>query len=239
MPHFKRLIRLSGLALIASTIVSHILVDQPEKLLGSALRSAVCRPSLERALEFQSGWYWRLCIASHTLSLSDRGLTHTEHPRERLGGRRVGRVDDNFYYCHDASGDVIQVPAGFKTDFASIPFFISWLFDSQGDHQEAGVVHDWLYAVGEKSEKRSRATADLVFRDMLAESRVNIVKRNVMYVAVRVAGFQFYNSGPTYPSWDTTWTIAKTPKPKTAVVEVLLQCQAFNEKYGLLGTARQ
>lgn len=39
------------------------------------------------------------------------------------------------------------VPAGFMTDFASIPWFARWMFRSTGaPYQRAAVMHDWLYS---------------------------------------------------------------------------------------------
>lgn len=50
--------------------------------------------------------------------------------------------------------DTITVPAGFVTDYSSIPWFGRWLVRwSKVD--VAGVVHDYLYQVGGMSRKRA------------------------------------------------------------------------------------
>lgn len=40
---------------------------------------------------------------------------------------------------------VIDVPAGFITDFASIPFPVSLFLKPDGPWAKAGALHDWLY----------------------------------------------------------------------------------------------
>lgn len=77
----------------------------------------------------------------------------------------------------------IIVPAGFKTDFASVlrlPFMF-WLF---GDTAHASaVVHDWL--VEQKTVSWRRA-ADIFLEAMKAEG-VGLARRTCMYWAVRLA----------------------------------------------------
>lgn len=41
----------------------------------------------------------------------------------------------------------------FVSDFASVPFFVSWLVKPFGAHAEAAVLHDWLYAKGDHDDK--------------------------------------------------------------------------------------
>jgi len=43
------------------------------------------------------------------------------------------------------SGNVIDVPIGFQTDFASVPRPLWWLFAPWGTYGNAAVIHDWLY----------------------------------------------------------------------------------------------
>ena len=40
---------------------------------------------------------------------------------------------------------VVIVPAGYKTDFASVPPHLWGVFPSIGRHNHAAVIHDWLY----------------------------------------------------------------------------------------------
>lgn len=78
------------------------------------------------------------------------------------------------------------VPAGFSTDFASIPRIL-WpiIGPPYGRHSKAAVVHDWLYS----TEHVTRARADRAFRDIMRECGVGFLRRWVMWLGVRVGGW--------------------------------------------------
>jgi len=107
----------------------------------------------------------------------------------RREGRRVAVLIEDWLYCYPSTGDVFLVPRGYETDFASIPKIARWAVNPFGNHAEAAVVHDWLYAVGEPGKRKD---ADQVFRFAMKEQGVNIVRRNVMYRAVRRGGEKAY-----------------------------------------------
>lgn len=109
----------------------------------------------------------------------------------RRSGRRVAVLTDDWLYCYPESGEVFLVPRGYETDFASIPPGARWLINPFGNHAEAAVVHDWLYAVGEKD---NRLEADEIFRFAMKESGVNIARRNLMFQAVRKGGEKSYGA---------------------------------------------
>ena len=48
-------------------------------------------------------------------------------------------------YRLPGSKDIIKVPVGFKTDFASVPRAMRWLITGQDDTRKPAVVHDYLY----------------------------------------------------------------------------------------------
>ena len=81
----------------------------------------------------------------------------------------------------------IQVPAGFETDFASIPRFARVLIPKLGKYNKAAVVHDYLY----QSDKSplTRKQADKCFLDGMRDLGVAKWKRTLMYWAVRIGGF--------------------------------------------------
>jgi hypothetical protein len=59
-------------------------------------------------------------------------------------------------------GELLTVPAGFKTDFASVPR-IGVIYAALGNKaHRAAVLHDWLYTVG--GTESDRAYADNVLR---------------------------------------------------------------------------
>ena len=82
----------------------------------------------------------------------------------------------------------IIVPAGFVTDFASVPRapLTYWLFGGVGD--EAAVVHDFLYEKG----MMPRELADEVYGEALTACGVAAWRRAAMVAAVRVFGARRY-----------------------------------------------
>jgi hypothetical protein len=79
----------------------------------------------------------------------------------------------------------IEIPAGFGTDFASVPRALHWIVDRIGGHTEAAVVHDWLYW----AQRTSRANADEIFYRLLRLSGCGRVKSLAMWAAVRSGGW--------------------------------------------------
>jgi hypothetical protein len=98
--------------------------------------------------------------------------------------------------------DHFEIPAGFVTDFASVPRILWSILPPYGEHTEAAVVHDWLYSVrplvatgrfvgGSLEHRRiSRADADGIFRRIMRERGVGFVRRWVMYLGVRLGGWR-------------------------------------------------
>jgi hypothetical protein len=84
----------------------------------------------------------------------------------------------------DAGGVEYVVPAGFETDFASVPRFLWRIIPPWGEYSRAAVVHDYLYRNG----IGTRAKADEAFRSLMQHLRVSWWKRNAMYAAVRLFG---------------------------------------------------
>ena len=99
--------------------------------------------------------------------------------------------------------DQFLVPAGFTTDFASIPRIFQGLIPKHGRFDAAAIVHDYLYNVqplvlhsnpnpGSFSLEYVRITrkeADGVFRRIMKELGVGWTRRNLMYRAVRLGGW--------------------------------------------------
>lgn len=79
----------------------------------------------------------------------------------------------------------LVVPAGFATDFASIPRPAQGFLNAVNDVAPAAVVHDFLYVAG---VFESRAVADRVFLDALAANGVGWMRRRILWAAVRLGG---------------------------------------------------
>lgn len=103
-------------------------------------------------------------------------------------GRVTARLLQPFDYWPVSGGEAIAVPAGFVTDFASVPRGFWNLEPPLGDAAKAAVVHDYLYWTKGLGGRYSRAKADRIFRDALATLGVPLWKRTLLWAAVRVGG---------------------------------------------------
>ena len=96
--------------------------------------------------------------------------------------------------------DTFTVPAGFQTDLASIPRYMTWLVPVAGVQDRAAIVHDWLcgsLAFAYSHNKASGSTVaravpvasavdtDGIFRRILRELGVGAVRRWLMWTGVR------------------------------------------------------
>lgn len=106
---------------------------------------------------------------------------------ELLGDRETWRLLEPFAY-RDPDHGLIEVPAGFATDFASVPRLpLTFALLGQYGHA-AAVLHDWLYGAG----KLSREAADRVFLNALRSSGIARWRAWLMWAGVRVGGASRY-----------------------------------------------
>ncbi len=147
-----------------------------------------------------------------------------EKGARRDGFRRVAVITEDYYYCYPLTRQVIRVPRGFETDFASIPIWVSAVFNPIGEDAEAAVVHDWLYAVGEKGQ---REQADSIFLYAMQQAHVPPLQSKMMYEAVRAGGAGAYGAPSEWRFVDpeTEKPVRAPKKPSTAVVATLRQCE--------------
>lgn len=89
-----------------------------------------------------------------------------------------------YYVGEEGSDDAITVPAGFVTDFASIPRWLWSIFPPAGAWAKASVIHDYLY----RTQTRTKAEADHIFLEAMEVLGVGWFKRRLMYRAVRWFG---------------------------------------------------
>ena len=116
-------------------------------------------------------------------------------------GVRRFALDETYAYLYDATCEVIVVPEGFLTDFASIPGLARALFNP-ADYAEASLVHDWLYAAGATGDEPARKKADDIFRAMLKESAFSGWKVSAIYRSVRMGGKKGFGLDGDYAFWD-------------------------------------
>lgn len=81
--------------------------------------------------------------------------------------------------------DLLRIPAGFETDFASVPRALWVIFPPAGLYSRAAVFHDWLYQFG----AMSRADADRAFLVAMTALGVPWWQREAMYYGVRIGGW--------------------------------------------------
>ena len=77
------------------------------------------------------------------------------------------------------------VPAGFRTDFASVPRVVTWLFPRFGAYTLAAILHDWLVTEGLRTRAVTSREADGIFRRVMRESGVPVLRRWLMWAGVR------------------------------------------------------
>jgi len=113
--------------------------------------------------------------------------------------RAIWEIQETFvYYIGSLDSDsFIEVPAGFQTDFATIPKAFWSIFPPTGKYTKAAVVHDYLTAnKGEiimiimNGEVRlfSKKESDLIFLEAMSVLGVSHTIRKMMYYTVRVFG---------------------------------------------------
>ena len=74
------------------------------------------------------------------------------------------------------------VPAGFETDFASVPrFFWGICPPVAGNHAEPAVLHDYLCEI-----YPDQRTTDRIFLEAMESNDVGWLKRTLMFQAVRL-----------------------------------------------------
>lgn len=92
----------------------------------------------------------------------------------------------------DPTQPIIRVPAGFTTDFASIPREFWAILPPTGKYGKAAVIHDYLYVmggdIGRGWAKFTKKDADRIFYEAMGVLGVNQFVRWTMWKAVSAFG---------------------------------------------------
>lgn len=93
----------------------------------------------------------------------------------------------------------IDVPAGFDTDFASVPFAARWYVDATDpDILYPAIVHDWLYQnrgeIPGLDQKLTREQCDGVLREAMQQIGSPGLKVAIVYRAVRLGGWHAWRT---------------------------------------------
>jgi len=79
------------------------------------------------------------------------------------------------------------VPAGYRTDLATVPRIFWWAIPPTGAYEIAAVLHDWMITDGIAAGLVNSREADAVFRELMRLAGVGVVTRWCMWAAVRLA----------------------------------------------------
>jgi hypothetical protein len=95
-------------------------------------------------------------------------------------------------------GMIVVAPAGFKTDFASIPRGLWNILPKRGKHDKAAVLHDAGYRnqledVRGYQIQITKAQTDSLFLEAMEVSGVGMFSRRSMYLAVKFFGQKAYD----------------------------------------------
>lgn len=88
-----------------------------------------------------------------------------------------------------SSGRTITAPAGYRTDFASVPRFFHRVVNPVGRHGKAAIIHDWLCDESPKTTDHKQA-AD-IFNEAMTALGVSWARRKIMTAAVKLGGPKF------------------------------------------------
>ncbi|WFU40133.1 DUF1353 domain-containing protein [Bradyrhizobium sp. CB82] len=114
--------------------------------------------------------------------------------RKPVGPLHVGRFRDRMYFLlrpirwepnpNQSGYKAVTVPAGFTTDFASIPQVFWSLLPPDGEYTYPAIVHDYLYW----SQAGSKEDADSIFQFGMEDFSVAAPTISAIYNAVRLFG---------------------------------------------------
>ncbi len=96
-------------------------------------------------------------------------------------------VEEEFDAFWNRAGNItkIVIPRGFTTDLASVPRVFQSIIPKLGHHIRPAIVHDYCYEGG---SNLTRKEADEMFLEGMKKTKVNFIRRNLMWLAVRVGG---------------------------------------------------
>lgn len=125
----------------------------------------------------------------------------------------------------EGSGDTIEVPVGFMTDFASVPPIFRALVSKWGKHGNATVIHDYCYWTQEHTKRES----DDIFRQAMRVSKVTGWRSFFIYWAVRLGGEWAWRGNQKLKNKDFDRVAARLPEKAIDTPESLQAEQSQNK----------
>jgi len=92
------------------------------------------------------------------------------------------------------NGRTYEIPAGYITDFGSVPKLLRCFVDTKDESILGYIIHDYLYGKGKKNrtETLSRAECDMVLLKITIQCGQNHLEALAAYLGVRGAGWVAY-----------------------------------------------
>lgn len=100
--------------------------------------------------------------------------------RRKIGDDKFTLLD-GFGYYSELLDTEIWVPSGYRTDFATIPWFAQSLIQVNNETIHPAIIHDFLC----DTDQFNQRTIDLVFLEALDVVNARATKRFTMFAMVR------------------------------------------------------
>src|SRR5437588_995298 len=127
-----------------------------------------------------------------------------ERPMPFVGGENVvvRQVGDSNWalvepLVYRGNRETFTAPPGFETQFASVPRALVWLIPRYGRYTKAAILHDFLWRTGVVP----RVDANGLFRRVMRELGVPVVRRWIMWAAVGLRSVVKDPGGELRPGW--------------------------------------
>ncbi|MGE2689806.1 DUF1353 domain-containing protein [Mycolicibacterium pulveris] len=98
----------------------------------------------------------------------------------------------------DGFNENFDVPADFATDLVSVPGVVSWFIPRAGRYARAAVLHDYLWRYPDRTGC-DRRQADYRFRRQMQRDGVSLLRRWIMWAAVRMSAIVQGKGGAGWP----------------------------------------
>ena len=105
------------------------------------------------------------------------------------------RLESPLVYYRGGGAEIIVVPSGFVTDFASVPRIAWALVPHEGKYDSAACLHDYLY----RTHRYSQRVCDALLQEAMRSSGVPAWQVFVIYWGVHLFGHWAYAGQPRLP----------------------------------------
>ena len=111
--------------------------------------------------------------------------------QDEADGVHATLLEDLVYTTRD--GWRIVVPAGFVTDYASIPRALTFIIPPRGKYNRPAIIHDFLYQTAPDDDVSglvcTQARADSIMREACENVDNRLTQRWAIYLGLRAGGW--------------------------------------------------